>query len=184
MNKKRLLAMLTAGAMMTFLAACGGSNSGADANANANADANAAADTGADAAADAGASGGSYNISVILKTTAAEYWQYVKAGCEAYAAENDGVTVEVKGPSSETAYDEQQNMIETDLNNVAYDAFAISPLQSDMVSTLIAGQTKPILALDTNIEAPEIKAFVGTGCSVVTKDNAQARMDQLAGYLK
>lgn len=59
-----------------------------------------------------------------------------------------------------------------------------SPLQSDMVSTLIAGQTKPILALDTNIEAPEIKAFVDSGCSVVTKDNAQARMDQLAGYLK
>ena len=176
--------MLTAGAMMTFLAACGGSNSGADANANANADANAAADTGADAAADAGASGGSYNISVILKTTAAEYWQYVKAGCEAYAAENDGVTVDVKGPSSETAYDEQQNMIETDPNNVAYDAFIISPLQSDMVSTLIAGQTKPILALDTNIEAPEIKAFIDSGCSVVTKDNAQARMDQLAGYLK
>lgn len=105
----------------------------------------------------------SYNISVILKTLSAEYWGYVKAGAEAYAEENGNVTVDVKGPTSETAFDEQQNMIETDLNSGAYDAFIIAPLQSDLVSTLIAGQEKPILAVDTDIDAPEILSFVGTG---------------------
>ena len=29
-----------------------------------------------------------------------------------------------------------------------------------------------------------LDSFIDSGCSVVTKDNAQARMDQLAGYLK
>ena len=59
-----------------------------------------------------------YNISVILKTTASEYWQYVVAGAEAYETDNPNVHVEVKGATSETAYDEQQNMIETDMANV------------------------------------------------------------------
>ena len=107
--------------------------------------------------------GDGYSVDVILKTTASEYWSYVKAGAEAYMADNDGVTVEVKGASSETAYDEQQNMIETDLNSGAYDAFVIAPLQADLVKTLIAGQTAPIIAVDTDIDAPEVLSFVGTG---------------------
>ncbi|MBR7082289.1 MAG: sugar ABC transporter substrate-binding protein [Oscillospiraceae bacterium] len=104
-----------------------------------------------------------YSIDVILKTTASEYWGYVVAGANAYAAENSNVKVDVKGPSSETAFDEQQNMIETDLASGSYDAFIIAPLQGDVVATLIAGQEKPVLAVDTNIEAPEILSFIGTG---------------------
>ena len=147
--KKRLLAMLLAGAMCASLAACGG-----DTSSNTN-----------DDAANAGgeSSGSGYSIDVILKTTASEYWGYVKAGAEAYMAENPDVKVEVKGASSETAYDEQQNMIETDLNSGAYDAFVIAPLQADLVKTLIAGQEAPIIAVDTDIDAPEVLSFVGTG---------------------
>lgn len=145
--KKRLLAMLLAGAMCASLAACGGDTS---------------ADTG-DTADTGESSGEGYSIDVILKTTASEYWGYVKAGAEAYMAENPDVKVEVKGASSETAYDEQQNMIETDLNSGAYDAFVIAPLQADLVKTLIAGQEAPIIAVDTDIDAPEVLSFVGTG---------------------
>ena len=54
-------------------------------------------------------------------------------------------------------------MIETDLNSGAYDAFVIAPLQADLVTTLISGQTAPIIAVDTDIDAPEVKSFVGTG---------------------
>ena len=103
MNKKRVLAMLLAGAMALSMTACGGGNS-------------ASTD---DSSNDGGASasGGSYKVSVILKTLAAEYWQYVKSGAEDYASEHsDKVTVEVKGPSSETAFDEMQNMIAIDTN--------------------------------------------------------------------
>ena len=149
--KKRLLAMLMTGAMVASLAACGGgSTTGGDTQT----DSNKGGDT---------ASTGSCSVDVILKTTASEYWSYVKAGAEAYSKDNPDVKVEVKGATSETAYDEQQNMIETDLNSGAYDAFVIAPLQADLVKTLISGKTDPIIAVDTNIDAPEVLSFVGTG---------------------
>lgn len=53
-------------------------------------------------------------------------------------------------------------MIQTDLSG-DYDGFVIAPLQADMVANLIEGQTKPIVAVDTKIEAPEVISFVGTG---------------------
>ena len=149
--KKRLLAMLMTGAMVASLAACGGGSSTP-----------AGGDTQKDGGAKAGTTSGC-SVDVILKTTASEYWSYVKAGAEAYSKDNPDVQVEVKGATSETAYDEQQNMIETDLNSGAYDAFVIAPLQADLVKTLIAGQTAPIIAVDTNIDAPEVLSFVGTG---------------------
>ena len=142
--KKRLLAMLMTGAMVASLAACGGgSTTGGDSQTSDN--------KGGDTASGSGCS-----VDVILKTTASEYWSYVKAGAEAYAKDNSDVKVEVKGATSETAYDEQQNMIETDLNSGAYDAFVIAPLQADLVKTLIAGKSDPIIAVDTNIDAPEV----------------------------
>ncbi|MCR4907603.1 MAG: substrate-binding domain-containing protein [Lachnospiraceae bacterium] len=116
----------------------------------------------AEEAAPAADAGGELSIDVILKTTSSEYWGYVLSGAESYMEDHPNVKVEVKGATSETAYDEQQNMIETDLNSGAYDGFVIAPLQADLVSTLIAGQTKPIVAVDTKIEAPEILSFIGT----------------------
>ena len=148
--KKRLLAMLMTGAMVASLAACGGGSS------------TPADDTQKDGGNKASTTSGC-SVDVILKTTASEYWSYVKAGAEAYSKDNPDVKVEVKGATSETAYDEQQNMIETDLNSGAYDAFVIAPLQADLVKTLIAGQTASIIAVDTNIDAPEVLSFVGTG---------------------
>ena len=65
--KKRILAMLMAGAMALMMTACGGSStsqSGGDDTAN----------TGSDAA------GGNHKIAVILKTLNSEYWQAVSAG--------------------------------------------------------------------------------------------------------
>ena len=146
--KKRLLAMLLAGAMCASLAACGGST-------------DTAGDTTGDTTGES--SGEGYSIDVILKTTASEYWSYVQAGALAYMEDNPDVTVAVKGASSETAYDEQQNMIETDLNSGAYDAFVIAPLQAETVVTLISGKEAPIIAVDTDIDAPEVLSFVGTG---------------------
>lgn len=115
-----------------------------------------------------------YNISVILKTTSSEYWGYVVAGAKAYEADHPNVKVEVKGATSETAYDEQQNMIETDMNNADIDGYVIAPLQADMVATMIAGQTKPIVAVDTDIDAPEVLSFVGTGNEAAGKLGGEA----------
>ena len=126
------------------------------------------------------------SVDVILKTTASEYWSYVKAGAEAYSKDNPDVKVEVKGATSETAYDEQQNMIETDLNSGAYDAFVIAPLQADLVKTLIADQTAPIVAVDTNIDAPEVLSFVGTGNEDAAAEGGKAAVEaaKAAGWDK
>ena len=164
MNKKRVLAMLLAGAMALSMTACGGGS----------------ASSGDDSSNDGGASasGGSYKVSVILKTLAAEYWQYVKSGAEDYASEHsDKVTVEVKGPSSETAFDEMQNMIETDLSSGSYDGIVISPLQSDTAAQLVSGTKLPIVAIDTNFTAPEVKSFVGTGNEAAAKKGGEAAVE-------
>ena len=96
---------------------------------------------------------GNYNISIVFKTTSNEYTQYMMAGAEKAAAET-GAVLDMKGATSETAYDEQQNMIETDLHANKYDAMIIAPLQGDMASTLVSGTDMPIFAIDTDFNAP------------------------------
>ena len=83
----------------------------------------------------------------MFKTTSNEYTQYMMAGAEKAAAET-GAVLDMKGATSETAYDEQQNMIETDLHANKYDAMIIAPLQGDMASTLVSGTDMPIFAID------------------------------------
>lgn len=147
--KKRLLAMLLTGALCASMAAC---SSGGEAS---------TGETGGETGGESSGSG--YSVDVILKTTASEYWQYVQAGAMAYMQDNPDVTVTVKGAPSETSYQDQLNMIQTDLADDSYDGYVIAPLQADMVANLISGQTKPIVAVDTKIDAPEVRSFVGTG---------------------
>lgn len=160
---KKYLAMLLALVMALSLVACGGGKTEAPKE-------EAPAQT--EQPAESGDQ--EYNISVILKTTSSEYWGYVVAGAEAYMADHPNVKVEVKGATSETAYDEQQNMIETDMNNADIDGYVIAPLQADMVANMIKGQTKPIVAVDTNIDAPEVLSFVGTGNEAAAKLGGEA----------
>ena len=147
--KKRLLAMLLTGALCASMAAC---SSGGEAS---------TGETGGETGGESSGSG--YSIDVILKTTASEYWQYVQAGALAYMQDNPDVTVTVKGAPSETSYQDQLNMIQTDLADDSYDGYVIAPLQADMVANLVSGVEKPIVAVDTKIEAPEVLSFVGTG---------------------
>jgi len=156
--KKKVLSALIAGIMSVGLVACGGNTNSPNNN------------TSDSKAADKD----QINVSVILKTTASEYWGYVMAGAKAYAADHPDVKVDVQGASSETAYDEQLNIIETNLASSQYDGYVIAPLQADMVATKIAGESKPIIAVDTKIEAPEILSFVGTGNEAAAKEGGLA----------
>ena len=142
--KKRLLSALVSGAMlMSALAGCGSSGAqtggGDSAGQTANQD---------------------YHIKVILKTLASEYWQYVGNGCK-QAGKDLGVTVDVLGASSETAYDEQLSMIETTLSSSDCDAMVVAPLQAETVATQIAGTDLPIVAIDTAIDSDKVLSFVG-----------------------
>ena len=142
--KKRLLAALVSGAMLiSALAGCGSSG----------------AQTSGDDSAGQTANQ-DYHIKVILKTLASEYWQYVGNGCK-QAGEDLGVTVDVLGASSETAYDEQLSMIETTLSANDCDAMVVAPLQAETVATQIANTDLPIVAIDTAIDSDKVLSFVG-----------------------
>ena len=67
-------------------------------------------------------------------------------------------------------------MIETDMN-AGYDGLIISPLQSDTAAQQVSGATFPIIALDTNFEAPEVVSFVGTGNEEAAKQGAIAAVE-------
>ena len=166
MKVKKLMAAALVGSMALSLAACGGTETTPEENT-----------TGESTAESTEAGDGNYNVSVILKTTASEYWGYVKAGAEAYGKEHPNVTVSVKGASSETAYEEQLNMIDTELNNASNDGFIIAPLQADMVANMLKGQTKPVAAVDTDIDAPEVFTFVGTGNEAAGKLGGAAAVE-------
>ena len=158
---KKIGALFVSSALMaTMLAGCGGSSSGSG-------------DTGSQAE---GGGDGAYNISIVFKTTSNEYTQYMMAGAEK-AAEETGAVLDMKGATSETAYDEQQNMIETDLSSGTYDGIVISPLQSDTAAQLVSGTKLPIVAIDTNFTAPEVKSFVGTGNEAAAKKGGEAAVE-------
>lgn len=144
--KKRILALIMAGVMVISLAACGSTSS----------ESSDGTDT-----AESTSSDGDINISFVLKTTAAEVYQIIIAGAQDYANANDDVSVDVKGASSETSYDEQANIIETDLASGDYDAMIIHPSQPETAATLVSGTTIPIIDFESSFDAEEVTSYVG-----------------------
>ena len=116
---------------------------------------------------------GDYTIDVVFKTTSNEYTKYLMAGCQA-AADDLGVSIDMKGATSETAYDEQQNMIETDLASGKYDALIVAPLQGDLVATLIQNVDIPVFAIDTDFDSDKKVALIGCGQQDAAKMGAEA----------
>lgn len=142
--KKSILSLMLVSALLVSAAGCAGKK----------------ADT-SPAGSEAASTEGEIKVGVILKTLSSEYWSYVAAGVNA-ASKDLGVKVDLQGPASETAYDEQNNMIETMLAG-GIDAFVISPLQSESVASVIGDVKIPIITVDTDAEIPGKVAFVGTG---------------------
>lgn len=162
MKTKRLLAALMAGTLMLTMAACSsGTTSG---------------ETTDDSGSTAEGSEGGYRISMVLKTNSSEFWKIIQAGAEAYAEEHPDLVSElsIKGPPSETSYQEQINMIQTDLSDDTFDGYLIAPLQSDSVASLIADIDRPVMAFDTDIDSDKCLAFIGTGNKNAAKEGALA----------
>ena len=69
-------------------------------------------------------------------------------------------------------------MIETDLSTEGYDAYIIAPLQPDTVKTLVQGENRPVIALDSDIpDTPEVVSFVGTGNEAAAKLGGEAAVE-------
>lgn len=173
MMGKKIFSVLLASIMCIGATACGNSSESAAS------DSGGAAATAAESAKadEDGESEEELNISLIMKIGAAEYFDYLASGARAYSEEHPNVKVDINGPTSYTAYDEQLAMIETTLGADSYDAFIISPLQSETVAHLVSGQTKPIVAVDTDIDAPEVLSFIGTGNEDAAKSGAEKAVE-------
>ncbi|MCI8857768.1 MAG: substrate-binding domain-containing protein [Clostridiaceae bacterium] len=170
--KKILSALLSAAMILALFTGCGG-----------NTQADPPADTGASVADDTASTRGDKHIKVVLKTLASEYWAYVAKGCE-QAGKDLGVTVDVLGASSETAYDEQLNIIDTTLSAGECDAIVIAPLQADSVASQIANVDLPIITIDTNVESDKVLSFVGFDNEQMASMGGAAAVDaaKMAGW--
>lgn len=163
--KKRILAMLMASAMAVSMAACSSNTQ-----------------QGTEPADQAESTGnaGDVSISVILKAQNSEYWNAVTAGAEQAAADL-GCKVSVQGPSSESAYDEQINMIETVLNSNEYDAMVLAPLQPDSAKTAVSNASIPVLAVDTTFPADNLVSYIGVSNEDAAKAGGEYIAEQLGG---
>lgn len=109
-----------------------------------------------------GEASGDIKVGVILKTLSSEYWQYVASGVK--AAEKDlGVEVALRGAASETAYGEQNSMLETMLADDTIQAMVIAPLQPDSVVAVLGETDKHVLFIDTDAPYENKVSFIGTG---------------------
>ena len=149
---KKILALVLALVMSLSLVACGGSKQEEQ---------KPAENTNTEAPAETPA--GDIEIAVVLKTLASEYWGYVKAGCDAAAADL-GVKVTVVGPGAESEIEQQVAMIEQQIG-AGCDAIVCAPNDAGaagaaLQSALDAGI--PVLAVDTNVGIQGQTSFVGT----------------------
>lgn len=164
MITKRWMMRLLAGTLcMGLLTGCSGGNGGGDAG-NAN--------SGGNADTTGGSNGDAYSVSFIVKLTDSHFSK-VMAGAQAYADEHN-VNIKIQSPSSATAYDEQVNMIETNLNSGAYDAMVLSPLQSESATGLVTNASIPIVACDTDFTSDKKVSFVGTGNKDAARNGGEA----------
>lgn len=151
MKKKRLLALLMAGAMALSMTACG-NNGGGD-----NGD-------GSDAA-EGNTSGGDKTFNIVVKSLADQYWVLLKAGAEA-KAEELGVNVKVIGPNAESEVQQQVDMIQNAIG-AGVDGLAIAPSNPDTVLPVLAQADSaniPVIAVDTDLpKYDNKKSFIGTG---------------------
>jgi len=169
MTKKKFFAAVLAGLFALQLSACGDSSTP---------NTSAADNTTPDTAGGGSSQSEPFEISMILKTTGSEFWQILQRGAEAYAEEHpDLVELSIKGPPSESDYEQQLNQIQTDLSVDSYDGYLIAPLQSEAVANKIANVDRPVIAFDTNIDSPKCISFVGTGNKEAAKQGAIAAVE-------
>ena len=99
-------------------------------------------------------------VAVVLKTLSSEYWNYVKAGCDAAAADL-GITVTVIGPGAESDISGQVSMIEEQLGqDIA--AIVCAPNDGDAAAAALAQASVPVVFVDTDANLESKTSFVGT----------------------
>ena len=166
---KKLFAMLLSLAMVLSLAACGGSTT----------EETTTDDSTTEETGDA-ATTSDIEVAVVLKTLSSEYWGYVKAGCDAAAADL-GIKVNVVGPGAESDIEGQVSMIEQQIG-AGCDAIVCAPNDASAAGAALQSaidQGIPVLAVDTNVGIEGQTCFVGTSNVDAAYEGAKWAIDQV-----
>ena len=152
---KKLFALFLAMIMALSLVACGGGEDTTTTEETTD-------DTATEETTDDAAAASDVEIAVVLKTLSSEYWGYVKAGCDAAAADL-GVKVTVVGPGAESEIEQQVAMIEQQIG-AGCDAIIVAPNDAGAASGALASSIGviPVLSVDTNVGIEGQTSFVGT----------------------
>lgn len=150
--KKKIFAILLAGAMAFSLAACGGKS---------------------EETKEVKKDKEEIKIGVLLKPESNEYWAGMKAGIEEWAKKQDGVTVDILCAESEDNISGQLEQMENMISK-KYDAICAAPLSA---SNLVSGVAKacdagiPVVNVDEVMDADALKDAGATVVGVYTTDN-------------
>lgn len=171
---KKLFAMLLSLAMVLSLAACGGSTT----------EETTTEDPATEETGDAAATS-DIEVAVVLKTLSSEYWGYVKAGCDAAAADL-GIKVNVVGPGAESDIEGQVSMIEQQIG-AGCDAIVCAPNDASAAGAALQtaiDQGIPVLAVDTNVGIEGQTCFVGTSNVDAAYEGAKWAIEQVGSDAK
>lgn len=142
---KKILALVLALVMALALVACGGGNDDKSSGGS-----DPAPSTSSDPAPSTG--GEKIYIPVMAKGFQHQFWQAVKAGADAAAADF-GVDIYFDGPASETEIDAQVNMVKTEMAKNPK-AMALAALSTDAVKEILedcASKGIPVIGFDSGV---------------------------------
>ena len=144
---KKILALVLALVMALALAACGGGNDNSNSS---NSTPSNNSSSNSDPAPSTG--GEKMYIPVMAKGFQHQFWQAVKAGADAAAADL-GVEIYFDGPASETEIDAQVNMVKTEMAKNPK-AMALAALSTDAVKEILeecASKNIPVIGFDSGV---------------------------------
>ncbi len=124
-------------------------------------------------------------VAVVLKTLASEYWGYVKAGCDAAAADL-GIKVTVVGPGAESDIEGQVAMIEQQIG-AGCDAIVCAPNDAGSAAGALQAALDagiPVLSVDTNVGIEGQTSFVGTSNVDAAYEGAKWAIEQVGSDAK
>lgn len=149
MNKKRLFAAILSAAMMLSLAACGG---GGDKSSTTQQPSNSGQQSNGGSSTTQPSDGEKIFIPVMAKGFQHQFWQAVKQGADAAAADL-GVEIYFDGPGSETEIDKQVNMVKDQMAKNPK-AMALAALSTDAVKEILAECAEkniPVIGFDSGV---------------------------------
>lgn len=143
------------------------------------------AETPEETPAEAPAETSDIEVAVVLKTLASEYWGYVKAGCDAAAADL-GIKVTVVGPGAESDIEGQVAMIEQQIG-AGCDAIVCAPNDAGAAAGALQAALDagiPVLSVDTNVGIEGQTSFVGTSNVDAANEGAKWAIEQVGSDAK